>query len=173
MGCEHHAYAVVTDIVDESLVDDLGGGGVEGSGGFVGEEEQGLLRQLPGHDHTLLLPSGQVPGYVGGPVGEVDHLDHLDGALDTVGLLVVDGLHDVLYDGFVTEEGEGPLKHDCHTCLDIGLEGVGVLEGPVVHIEPLGLPAAYGTGDAGIGEVEVSALATAVDVVDDTSTVGV
>ena len=174
VGREDHADVLLPDVVDEALVDDLGRGGVEGSGGLVGEEEQGLLGELPGHDDPLLLASGQVPGDVGGPVCHVDEFEHLDGLVDAVVALDVrrDGLHDVLDDGHVTEERKGPLEHDGDVSLDGLPERVVGLEGPEVHCEGLGLPSALGAFHSGEREVEVAALLAAVHVVDHTSAVG-
>ena len=174
VGGEDHADVLLPDVVDESLVDDLGCGGVEGSGGLVSQEEQGLLGELPGHDDPLLLTSRQIPGYVGRPVGHVDELEHVDGPVDAVVPLDVrgDGLHDVLDDGHVAEERECPLEHDGYVSLDGLSEGVVDLEGPEVHGEGLRLPSALAAFRSLDGEVEVAAFLAAVDVVDHASAVG-
>ena len=112
--CEDHTDVVLPDVLHKPLVDEGRGVGVEGTGGLVRKEEQGLLSELPCHDDPLLLSSGEVTSDVGGPVSHVDELEELDRLLELVTVLgsIRHGLEDVLEDGGVSEESKRPLKHD-------------------------------------------------------------
>ncbi len=172
VGSEHHADVVLPDVLDQFLVDDLGGVGVEGSGGLVGQEEQGLLGELPGKDDPLFLSSGQVTRDVHGPVAHVYEFEEGDGLLHTVGGLGTDCLQYVLDDSEVSPESEGPLEHDGDPVLDGLPHGVVFLEGPEVHIDALGVPVADLTGRSLVGESEMPAFDAAGDVVDDAPGIG-
>ncbi len=75
LGCE----------IEEQLADCSAGFGVEVAGGFVGEEEGGLVHEGTGDGDALALAAGEFGWEVGGAVGEADFLEEVLGAGDVVG----------------------------------------------------------------------------------------
>ena len=107
-----------------------------------------------------------------GPVCHVDELQEADGLLHALRGALIYGLEDVLDDGFVAEEGEGPLQHDGDPSAYLLSEGVMLRKRPVVDGLDLRVPAAFGAGLPFERQVYVSAGAAAVDVVEYASGVG-
>jgi hypothetical protein len=67
--------------VEEEVGDGVGGGGVEGSGGFVGEDEFGLIDEGAGDGGAEFFAAGELPGKVAEARGEADGFEELAGAL--------------------------------------------------------------------------------------------
>jgi len=168
MGGDHHAHARVLDGLDERLVHNVRGLGVQGARGLVRQEEQRVARQLPGQDRSLLLPSRQVAGDVHCAVGHVDHLQELYGPLHL--LLVrhaLDDLEDVLYDGKVPVEGEGPLQHDGDAPAHGQAQGVPLVHGPEIDLGDLRFLSALGALGPRRWQIEPSAGGAMIHPVDD------
>ena len=64
----------------EQAEDILGGGGIQVSGGLVGEDHRRLRHQCPGDGHALLLATGELTRSVVDAVTEPDSAQRLDGA---------------------------------------------------------------------------------------------
>ena len=54
---------------------------VESGGGFVGEDEAGIVREGAGHGDALLLAAGEGDGQVVGTLGNAEVVEQLHGAL--------------------------------------------------------------------------------------------
>ena len=72
-------------VLDGILVRDLGENraarcrGVQGAGGFVGEDDGRICHQCAGNGHSLFLASGKLAGQVVGAVGEAEALELFHG----------------------------------------------------------------------------------------------
>ena len=102
-----------------------------------------------------------------GAVCHVDEGKQLDGRLHTLGDVLGDGLKNVLYDGLVTEEGEGPLKHDGDAPDDLLPERVVDTEGPEIDRVHGGVATATLAGHALDGDSEVAAVAAPAEMIED------
>ena len=67
-GMGDHYNRIVFFQLDEQVFDGLAGKGVEGAGGFVGQDVFGFHGQGPGQAETLLLSQGQADGRASEPV---------------------------------------------------------------------------------------------------------
>ena len=56
----------------------LGGPGIEGAGGFIGQQQAGLVDDRPGHGHPLLLAARELVGLVVEPLGQTNPLQGCD-----------------------------------------------------------------------------------------------
>ncbi len=63
----------------EQLHNFVAGAGVEGAGGFVGQNDAGVVNQGAGNGHALALAAAQLVGLVQGAVGEPDAAQGLAG----------------------------------------------------------------------------------------------
>jgi len=106
-------------------VNDLGaGGGVEISGGFVGEENGGAVHEGAGESGTLELAAGKLVGAVMGAVGQTDGLEEVPGSgfAERIGpAREEEGEKDVFLNGEGGEEME-KLEHEADLQLPEGGE---------------------------------------------------
>ena len=82
----HHDDGDAAAVQELELVQDILGlvrGQV--SGGFVGEDDPGMVDQGPGDGHPLLLAAGELVGPVVDAVGQSDLSQNLEGPLPSVG----------------------------------------------------------------------------------------
>ncbi len=95
--------------VVEDAQDHLSGGCVQVPGGFVGEDDQGIVDEGPGDGGPLLLASGKLRRAVMSPVGEADDFDHGLGSFAAVGgrmALIEEGDFEILEHGELRNEVE-------------------------------------------------------------------
>ena len=104
----HHGGAGAVDAV-EQLHDPDAGGGVEVSGGLVGDQDRRTVDERTSDGNALLLTTGQLAGVAVFFAGQTDELDHLrDDLGDQVARASghLEGEGHVLVDGLVGEQPE-------------------------------------------------------------------
>ena len=156
VGDDHEGRAVLVELVEQAE-DDLLVGFVQVAGGFVGQQQLGVVDEGAGHAHALLLAAGELARQVGGAVGEADAVEGLEGFLLVGHRVVVLGNHDVLEGGEVADEVELLEDEADGTAAHLG-EFVGGEVGDVVPVEHDG---ALGSGVHGTDDVHEGGLAGA------------
>ena len=156
MGDDHEGRAVLVELV-EQVEDDLLVGFVQVAGGFVGQQQLGVVDEGAGHAHALLLAAGELAGQVRGPVGEADAVKGLEGFLLVGHRVVVLGDHHVFEGRQVADEVELLEDEADGTAAHLG-ELVGGQVGDVVPVEHDG---ALGSGVHGTDDVHEGGLAGA------------
>ncbi len=106
MGDEDEGRAFFAVEGEEEVEDDGAGGGVEVSGGLVGEEDRGAEGEGAGQGHALLLAAGELDGVVVEAAPEADAVEELAGAGATAEIAAGEfhGKEDVLFGGEGREE---------------------------------------------------------------------
>ena len=118
----------------EQVEDDFLVGFVQVAGGFVGEDQLGVIDEGAGHAHALLLAAGELAGQVAGAVGQTHAVESLEGFLFVGHRMVVLRDHDVLEGGQVADEVELLEDEADRAAADLG-EFVGGQVGDVVPVE--------------------------------------
>ena len=80
VGDEEDGDALVAVEALQEVHDFVAGFGVEVAGGFVGEDEFGLVNESAGDGDALLLAAGELVGFVVAAVVEADEVEGLGGA---------------------------------------------------------------------------------------------
>ena len=81
--------------------------GVETAGGFVGQNNVGLVHQGTGYGYALLFATGEFGGLVVGAVGESEEVEQFVGAFFVFALRITGyhtGYHDVFEGGKLGQE---------------------------------------------------------------------
>jgi hypothetical protein len=159
VGDDDDGVALGVEIVEERH-DLVAGLGVEVAGGFVGEDDGGLVDQGAGDGDALALAAGELVGLVHHAGAEVDGLEDGLGAGDALGgggAVVDEGQLDVVQRGGAGEQVEG-LEDEADLLVADAGEFVVVELADVVAVEPV---LALGRGVEAADEVHQRRLAGA------------
>jgi acyl-CoA thioesterase-1 len=85
MGYHDQGHAVLLVQLAEKVEDLLGGLAVEVTGGFVGQEQIGLIGQRSGDSHPLPLAYRKLVGQMIGPVSQANDLEEFLSPLPALG----------------------------------------------------------------------------------------
>src|SRR5688572_14888771 len=80
---DEHDGAALSAKIPEKIQDRFAGVGIEIAGGFVGEDEFGIVDERAGDGDALLLAAGELAGAMFAAVFEADELERFHGAVAT------------------------------------------------------------------------------------------
>lgn len=176
VGYDNDCCAVGAIVAEEEVEDFAAGFGVEAAGGFVGENEIGVVCYGAGDGDALFLSAGQLAGAGGQVIVEADFCEGLAGAFATVGYAAVaeeEGSHYVVdggaffseeevleyeADAFVSEGGELGVGHAADVdAVEFDVAGIGSVEAAAEFEEGgfSGAAAADDGREGSAGELEV------------------
>ena len=123
VGDDDEGAAVLTDEVEEEIDDGGATVRVQVAGGFVGEDDAGIIDEGAGDGDALLFAAAELGGEVVEAVGKAHAFEEGDGGIPAFGFSDEGGEEDVLESGEFGEEKVG-LEDEAHAGIAQGAETV-------------------------------------------------